>query len=129
MKKCLVFLFLLMSLMAYAEGDNEPKNLLHLTDESFDKAAEKSLIIVDFYADWCGPCRQFAPIFKDSAADLPEYTFVKINVDQCRSLSERYDIRFIPYIVAIKDGKVISKYSYSRGSNKTNFSKWVKSQK
>ena len=107
-------------------AEDEPKNLLHLDDESFDKAAEKSVLIVDFYADWCGPCRKFAPIFQETAADLPDYTFVKVNVDNSRILSERYYIQFIPYIVAIKNGKVISQYNYSRGSNKANFSKWVK---
>ena len=68
----------------------------------------------------------FAPTFAETAADLSEYTFIKVNVDKSRMLSERYDIRYIPYIVAIKDGKVISKYNYNRGTNKTNFSKWVK---
>ncbi len=129
MKRYLVLLFLIMSMMVFAQDNTEPKNLLHLDDESFDKAAEKNLIIVDFYADWCGPCRMFAPTFVETAADLSEYTFVKVNVDKSRSLSERYDIRYIPYIVAIKDGKVISKYNYNRGTNKANFSKWVKSVK
>ena len=126
MKRYLVLLFLIMSMMVFAQDNTEPKNLLHLDDESFDKAAEKNLIIVDFYADWCGPCRMFAPTFVETAADLSEYTFVKVNVDKSRMLSERYDIRYIPYIVAIKDGKVISKYNYNRGTNKANFSKWVK---
>ena len=129
MKRYLVLLFLIMSMMVFAQDNTEPKNLLHLDDESFDKAVEKNLIIVDFYADWCGPCRMFAPIFAETAEELTNYTFVKVNVDKSRSLSERYDIRYIPYIVAIKNGKVISKYNYNRGTNKANFSKWVKSIK
>ena len=129
MKRYLVLLFLIMSMMVFAQDSTEPKNLLHLDDESFDNTTDGKLVIVDFYADWCGPCRMFAPIFAETADELTNYTFVKVNVDKSRMLSERYDIRYIPYIVAIKDGKVISKYNYNRGTNKANFSKWVKSVK
>ena len=129
MKRYLVLLFLIMSMMVFAQDSTEPKNLLHLDDESFDNTTDGKLVIVEFYADWCGPCRMFAPIFAETADELTNYTFVKVNVDKSRMLSERYDIRYIPYIVAIKDGKVISKYNYNRGTNKANFSKWVKSVK
>jgi thioredoxin len=85
-----------------------------LDSAGFDAKAKGSLLIVDFYADWCGPCRAFEPTFKQVAADAPTISFVKVDVDASSDLAQRYGIRAIPYIAAIKDGKVVAQYQGNR---------------
>lgn len=80
--------------------------------------------LIDFYADWCGPCRAFAPTFEAVAGDLPEYKFVKVDVDSNPGLARHYQINFIPFIVAVKDGKIVAEYKGVR--TKEDFTAWVK---
>ena len=127
MKKTLFIIILLLGYMFSFAQETASENLLHLNDDSFDEAAKNQLIIVDFYTDWCPPCRKFAPIFEAVAKELPDFTFAKVNVDKSIELSNRYDIQFIPYIVAVKNGKVVDKYNPN--FTQPHFSKWVKKQK
>ena len=75
--------------------------------------------------DWCGPCKQFAPVFEAVAAANPSLNFVKVDTDACPKLSAAFKINSIPYIVAYKDNKVIAKFTTYPRSEKT-FDTWVK---
>jgi thioredoxin 1 len=65
-------------------------------------------VLVDFYADWCGPCRELGPVFEELAAETPQVKFVKVNVDDSRELAARYRIVSIPHLLLFKNGRVIA---------------------
>ena len=74
-------------------------------DEEVLSAAEP--VLVDFYADWCGPCRVMAPVIHELHEELSgKAKVVKVDVDEASSLASRYDVRSIPNFVVIKDGEV-----------------------
>ena len=62
-------------------------------------------VLVDFYADWCGPCRQLAPVLEELARENPEARIVKVNVDDAPEIAQRYRVSSIPTILAFRDGK------------------------
>jgi thioredoxin 1 len=83
---------------------------VHLTEQNFDEAlvATQGLLMVDFWAEWCGPCRAIAPVLEELArAADGRVTLAKVNVDENPGLAARYGIRSIPTILFIKDGKVV----------------------
>ncbi|MBQ4286034.1 MAG: thioredoxin [Bacteroidales bacterium] len=63
-------------------------------------------VLVDMWAVWCGPCRMLSPTVDDIAAEHPEFTVVKCNVDDCDDIALRFGIRSIPTLLYIKDGEV-----------------------
>mgnify|MGYP000692916719 CR=1 FL=1 len=69
---------------------------------------EKGLVLVDFYADWCGPCRMTGPIIDELSEELKEIKFVKVNVDENPDLASQYQIFSIPTFLIFKSGEVVS---------------------
>lgn len=63
-------------------------------------------VLVDFFANWCGPCRMLAPLLDEIAAEHPEYKIVKINVDEESELAAAFEVMNIPSLFVLKDGKV-----------------------
>jgi thioredoxin 1 len=81
-----------------------------VTDQNFEAEVLKSKmpVIVDFWAEWCGPCRAIAPIVKDLATRYGDKVkVVKMNVDENQSIPAKYSVRSIPLVLAIKDGVVV----------------------
>jgi len=85
--------------------------MMHFNSESFDKAlAEGKLMMVDFWAAWCGPCRMLAPMVDDLAAQYEGKAVVgKVNVDEEQELAIRYGVMSIPTVIFFKDGKEIDR--------------------
>ena len=84
--------------------------VVKVTSENYDeiKNSEKT-VLLDFYADWCGPCKMVSPIVDQIAEEHPEYLVGKVNVDDEPELAEKYGIMSIPSIFVFKDGQVAEK--------------------
>jgi thioredoxin 1 len=82
-----------------------------ITDDNFatEILEHKGVAIVDFYADWCGPCKMMAPIFEEAAKEAGEKAkFGKLNVDEARETAMKYGVMSIPTTIVFEDGKVRS---------------------
>jgi thioredoxin 1 len=83
---------------------------VQLTEENFDATLEQheGVMMVDFWAEWCGPCKAIAPVLEDLARESAgRVTLAKVNVDENHGLAGRYGIRSIPTILFVKAGKVV----------------------
>lgn len=71
-----------------------------------EKISVNKKVIVDCYADWCGPCRMLAPIIEDVSNELIDFDFYKLNVDEASNVSRKYGIMSIPTILVFKNGEL-----------------------
>lgn len=87
-------------------------SVLNINKNNFDslKTSDKT-ILIDFYADWCGPCRMVSPIIDQIAEENPQYIVGKINVDKEPDLAKEFKILSIPTMAVMKNGKVIKQSS------------------
>ena len=79
-----------------------------LTAENFEKTVlAENIVLVDFWAAWCGPCRQFAPVFEKASEDNPDIVFGKVDTEAEQSLAAALQITSIPTLIVIRDGIVV----------------------
>ncbi|ACD22223.1 thioredoxin [Clostridium botulinum] len=75
----------------------------------FDDAIKEGIVIVDFFADWCGPCKMLAPIFEELEEEMKDKVkFFKVNVDESGELASKFSVFSIPTMIIFKDGKDVS---------------------
>lgn len=93
-------------------------SVLSVTKDNFEsvKGSEKT-VLLDFYADWCGPCRMVSPLVDEIAEEHPEYLVGKINVDEEGELAAAFGVTSIPTLVVMKDGKVVNQSAGARPKN------------
>lgn len=107
MKRIIVIAMLLIALAtpaAFAKG-----NTVEVTNDNYQNIVkENALVVVDFWAPWCGPCRAIAPTLDELATEYAGKVVIgKCNVDENRTLTQQFGIRSIPAIFLIKNGKVV----------------------
>lgn len=86
-------------------------SVVHVNIDNFEsvvKSSEKP-VLLDFFANWCGPCRMISPIIEEIAAEHPEYVVGKINVDEESELAAQFGVVSIPMLVVVKDGEIAAK--------------------
>ncbi len=83
----------------------------HTTSDSFkqDVLDTDTPVLVDFYADWCGPCKRLAPIFEELSSEIDGASFVKVNVEDESSLAAEHGVQSIPTLLLFKDGEVVER--------------------
>lgn len=84
--------------------------VIKITKENFEQEVlnSKNTVLLDFYADWCGPCRMVAPTVEEIAEENEHLTVGKINVDEQMELAIRFKVTSIPLLVVMKDGQVVN---------------------
>ncbi|KAM5565005.1 thioredoxin H-type-like [Rosa sericea] len=96
--------------MAAEEGQVIACHTTEAWDEQLRKGNEtKKLIVVDFTASWCGPCRFIAPILAELARKTPEVTFLKVDVDELKKVAEDWAVEAMPTFMFLKEGKIVDK--------------------
>jgi thioredoxin 1 len=90
-------------------ADNE--HILTLTDMNFQHQTKNKLVLVDFWASWCAPCRMMAPVLNDVASELSGNSYVgKVNIEQYQSLAQKFKVRGIPTMILFKNGAEINRF-------------------
>ncbi len=84
--------------------------IVHLTKDNFDSETSSGLVLVDFWATWCGPCRMQAPILEELDRQMEGRVKVcKLDVDEAPSVAQRFGVMSIPTLIAFRDGQQIGK--------------------
>lgn len=89
--------------------------IIHLNENNFEeiKGTDKT-VLIDFYADWCGPCRMVAPIIEAIAEERNDIVVCKANVDDEQGLAQAFNVTSIPTLAVLKNGKLVRKESGAR---------------
>ena len=87
-------------------------SVLTITEKNFEEEVLKSekTVLIDFYADWCGPCKMQSPIIDKIAEERQDIKVGKVNIDENSELAEKYGVMSIPTLVVIKNGEVSSQF-------------------
>ena len=84
-------------------------NVLHLDSSNFDSTVKDGVTLVDFWAEWCGPCRMLGPVVEELSGDYDgKIKFVKVNVDEANALASKYNIFSIPTLMIFNKGEIIA---------------------
>jgi thioredoxin 1 len=103
-------------LMARARMKNIPfvadnANILTLTDKNFSHQTKNKLVLVDFWASWCAPCRMMAPVLNEVADELTGNSHVgKVNIEQYQSLAQKFQVRNIPTLILLRNGIEVNRF-------------------
>ena len=80
-----------------------------INTQEFEETIKSGTTLVDFFADWCGPCKMLGPVLEEADGLYPEINFVKVNIDENMDLAEKFGIMSIPQVYIFRDGEVVGK--------------------
>ena len=112
----LIVAFFIFRFIAMAKMKNTPMvadhvKVLTLTDKNFQQQTKNKVVLVDFWATWCAPCRMMAPVLNDVASELSGNSHVgKVNIEQYQSLAQKFKVRSIPTLILFKNGTEINRF-------------------
>ena len=86
------------------------------TDE-FNETIKSGTTLVDFFAEWCGPCKMLGPVLDEVSKEYPDINFVKVNVDENMDLAQKFGIMSIPTVYIFKDGEVVKNFGGYRDAD------------
>ena len=90
-------------------------SIVVVTKENFEEIKKNSVVMLDFYADWCGPCRMVGPTVHEIAEERSDIAVGKVNVEKESELAARFGVYSIPTLVVLKDGEVVNRAVGARG--------------
>lgn len=116
MKKIIIIaLMVILPLSISAQNKTSEKaasSIIYLdSSNDFSNQISKGVVLVDFFATWCGPCKTMNPILEQFSKELPQVKVVKIDVDKHKPLAREYKIKAIPTLFLFKDGKKVWEYT------------------
>ncbi|KQU20870.1 thioredoxin [Peribacillus butanolivorans] len=83
-------------------------SIMHVTDQNFASEIKEGLVLVDFWAPWCGPCKMIAPVLNDIDVEMGDQVkIVKLNVDENADTTRKYGVMGIPALILFKDGEIV----------------------
>lgn len=86
------------------------EDIKKLTQENFTQGIQKGVTLVDFYADWCGPCRMLAPVLEKVAKEVSgKASVVKLDIDHAQQIASSFQITSVPTLILFKDGKEVGR--------------------
>ncbi|MGL5626677.1 MAG: thioredoxin [Candidatus Rhabdochlamydia sp.] len=84
-------------------------SIKEILESDFNKETSQGMVLIDFFADWCGPCRQLTPVLEEVAREVGEVKFLKMNVDNAQQTAADLNVSSIPTLILFKDGQEVDR--------------------